>query len=154
MGFELICGKEYGRSAKEIYWKCCLYLGWDRSQLSRFAPQQPLYGYRADVSGTKDVWFICHSNLYGEKLVLGPDGKMHKRNNAFYDGYGKIVQIDEYQPNEPCPELAYPLRDRITFIKNRQGEYVFVGTFRCNQSMSRDCERRFYKIADDYPIKR
>lgn len=154
MGFELICGKEYGRSAKEIYLKCCLYLGWDRSQTGRFAAQQSLYGYRADASGTKDVWFICHSNLYGEKIVLGSDGRRHRRNYVSLDYQGKIVQIEEYQPNEPCPQLAFPLRDRITFVKDQQRNYVFAGTFRCTQPMSRECERSFYKIADEYPIKK
>ncbi len=152
--FELICGKSYGTKAQDIYLKCCMNYGWDRSQSRRFAAQQPLYGYRADASGTKDVWFVCHSNFYGAKFVLGSDGKMHERNYIYEDGYGRVVQIDEYQPDEPHPELVYPLRDRITFFKNHKGQYVFAGTFRCAQPMSRSCERSFYKIADDYSYRK
>ena len=150
---QLICGKEYGTSAKAIYSDCCRDFGWDIAQSSRFAQQQSLYGYRADASGTKDVWFVCHSNLCSDKFVAGPDGKIHHRNFVYTDEMGRMVQIDEYQPNEPCPQLAFPLRDRITFVKNKKGRYVFAGTFRCVQPMSRECERIFYKIADDYPIK-
>lgn len=146
----LICGSAYGRKAQDIYLNCCKQFGWDRSQAGKFAPQQPLFGYRADVSGTKDVWFICHCNFYGQKYVLGADGKVHERNHVYGDGYGNIRQIDEYQPNEPDPQRAFPLRDRITFVKNHKGDYIFAGTFRSTDPMSRGCERVFYKIGGDY----
>ncbi len=151
---QLICGKEYGTNAKKIYLNCCCDFGWDIAQSSRFAQQQPLYGFCADSSRTKDVWFVCHSNLYSDKFVAGSDGEMHHRNFVYTDEMGRMVQIDEYQPNEPYPEIVFPLRDRITFVKNKKGQYVFAGTFRCAQPMSRCCERSFYKIANDYPNRR
>lgn len=150
---KLICGNFYGTNAKEIYIKCCELFGWDKKQVNEFGTMRPLYGHKAADNGTKDVWFICHCNCYGDILVTDKNGVQHHRNYVHTDSNGRVLFIDEYQQNAPFDNRAYPLRERITFVKNKRGQYIFVGTYRSKEPNSKRCDRTFYRVGDDYSIK-
>lgn len=147
---KLVSGRSYGTKAKDIYVQCCILFGWDKSKSGEFGIMQPLYGHKVADNGTKDVWFICHSNWYGDILIIDDEGVKHHRNYIHANSDGKVLSIDEYQQNAPFDNVSYPLRDRITFAKNKQGEYVFVGVYRSKEPTSRRCDRTFYRISDNY----
>lgn len=147
---KLVCGQSYGTNAKDIYLNCCGWFGWNARLAKEFGMMKPLYGHRAADNATKDVWFIGHSNFYGDVLVTDGNGAQHHRNYVHTDSSGRVLTIEEYQKDAPFDSIAYPLRDRITFIKNKKGQYVFVGTYRAQELNSRRCDRTFYRVGDDY----
>lgn len=147
---KLVAGNSYGTKAKDIYLQCCQRFGWDARLANEFGMMQPLYGHRAADNGTKDVWFICHSNCKGDILVTDGNGVQHHRNYVHTDSSGRVLTIEEYQQDAPFDSLAYPLRDRITFVKNKRGQYIFVGTYRAKEPNSKRCDRTFYRVGYDY----
>lgn len=152
---KLICGRSYGRKAKEVYIQCCNWFGWDKSKANEFGIMRPLYGLRADNTKTKDIWFICSNNLYNPRYVdalVNGHREKRLRNNIIATNDGKTLAIEECQPDEPYPDKVYPLRDRIVFAKDKKGDYVFLGVYRAKEPASRAHLREFYKIADDYSI--
>ena len=150
---KLVSGKPYGTKAKDIYIQCCNLFGWDKIKSSEFGMMKPLYGHKVTDKGTKYVWFICKCNWYNDLLIEDENGIKHHRNFIHTSSDGKVLSIDEYQQNAPYDGIAYPLRDRITFAKNKQGQYVFLGIFRSNEPLSRRCDRTFYRISDNYFCK-
>lgn len=150
---KLICGLSYGTNAQVIYSQCCEVFGWDKSLTGQFGNQKKLYGHRAANNGTADVWFICHSNCYGDTLVPDKNGVLHHRNYIRADADGRVLTIEEYHKDAAFDKMSYPLRDRITFVKDKRRNYVFVGTYRAKDAVSRNPERSFYRVGDDYTVR-
>ena len=145
---KLVSGRAYGRKAQEIYNLCCDLFGWDKRLSGKFAPQKPLYGHKAADNGTKDVWFICKCNWYNDLLITTiENGKVVEKHRNYI--YPDLSHIEEYQINVQNTN-DYPLQDRITFVKNKQGQYIFVGVYRSKEPTSRRCDRTFYRISDNY----
>lgn len=144
---KLIAGNSYGTKAKDIYLDCCNSFGWNKRLIGEFGMMKPLYGHGAADNSAKDVWFICHSNWYSDLLItVIENGKVVEKHRNYI--YSDVSHIEEYQIN--AQNDVYPLKDRITFAKNKRGRYVFLGIYRSEEPNSRNPSRSFYRISDDY----
>ncbi len=143
---KLIAGNSYGTKAKDIYLECCDLFGWDENQAKEFGMMKPLYARAAADNGTKTVWFIGHSNWYADILISDQRGAQHHRNYI----HSNLQCIEEYQQSSKNYLGDYPLQDRITFAKNKQGKYVFLGVYRTKEPNSDRPDRTFYRISDNY----
>lgn len=146
---KLVAGNSYGTKAKDAYLLCCDAFGWDKGLAKEFGMMKPLYGHRAADNGTKDVWFICKCNWYNDVLItVIENGKVVEKHRNYI--YPDLSHIEEYQINAQNDD--YPLRDRITFAKNKNGQYVFLGVYRAKEPNSRNPSRLFFKISDNYSV--
>lgn len=144
---KLVAGNSYGTKAKDIYLQCCQWFGWNARLANEFGMMKPLYAKGAAGSGTKAVWFICKSNWYND-LLIPVNGKIvYKHRNYIYDN---LQCIEEYQQDSKLYPSDYPLQDRITFAKNKQGKYVFLGVYRAKEPNSDRHDRTFYRVGYDY----
>lgn len=148
---KLIAGNSYGTKAKDIYLNCCNSFGWDKSKANEFGMMKPLYARGAADRGTKAVWFICKNNWYNDLLIpVNSNGKIiYKHRNYIYDN---LQCIEEYQQDSKLYPSDYPLQDRIVFVKNKSGQYVFLGVYRAKEPNSDRHDRTFYRIGYDYTI--
>lgn len=150
---KLIAGNSYGTKAKDIYLDCCNSFGWNKRLIGEFGMMKPLYARGAADRGTKAVWFICKSNWKNDLLIpVNVNGKIVKKHRNYI--YDNLQCIEEYQQDSKLYPNDYPLQDRITFAKNKQGQYVFLGVYRTKEPNSDRSDRTFYRISNDYSINR
>ena len=131
---------DLGKSARDIYLRCCIDFGWDKSLANEFVQNRPLYADSADRTGKMAVWFICYSNLN----KFRPD--YITRENTIIDD-GEI--IEEYNPfaDRGCKSH---FQKRITFVKKDNGEYRFYGVYQIDSVNDDYTQRRFKRIAKDF----
>lgn len=145
---KLIRGREYGTKAKDVYTLCCEWFGWDRDLTKEFGMMKPLFAHKVADNGNLDVWMICHSNWCGDILIDDIQSGTRKHRNFIY---ADLSRIDEFQQNAPFDDI-YPMQNRITFAKNKKGQYVFLGVYRAKEPNSKAPDREFYLVSDSYPI--
>lgn len=106
----LQAGNIYGTNAYEIYVQCCRNLGFFTYQKGKFGPQQILYAVPATPEGYA-VWMLPHNNLTGDATSWA--------NIINDDKIYEVWRIDDDGESS----------DRVTFIKQANGEYVFMGIY-------------------------
>ncbi len=136
--------KIYGTKAFDIYTKACDCLGFDRSKRNSFALQKLLYAQNATKEGYS-VLMLPNSDLNGQT-----NGQWVNIINR-----GEILQYT-IDPNN----LESMQRDtRVTFVKQKNGEYVFVGVYKLvdpklNYPAKGILKETFKLISKNYPIER
>lgn len=110
-GFEYY--KTYGKKALDIYKNGCKYLGFDKSKSKFFNKLQLLYATDCSPEGYSVLMF-AHSDVNGET------------NGTWIN----IIDKDKYyiytENREPQPKNER----RITFVKQKDGYYVFIGVYK------------------------
>lgn len=132
-------GRVYGTRAQAIYDNCCLRLGWAAYERGNFGPQRKLYAIRADRERKRSVWFVAHSN-FTDTMEEGEKWKNYIYGDYILETYAKgetPSQTDKY--------------DRITFAKNRKGEYEFLGVYTVEEQTF--SQRKYKLISAEFPIK-
>lgn len=121
----------YGTKALDIYVKCCDLLAFDKSKKHCFNLQQILFAENATPEGYA-VWMLPHSNFTGDAKAWA---------NIIDDGGDTIYEVWRMDDNDSNSD------DRITFVKQGNGEYVFMGLYTFDR-LERICE-----VIDGVPIK-
>lgn len=120
-GFEYY--KIYGRVALDIYESGCKYLGFDKSKSNSFNILQPLYDTDCSPEGYSVLMF-AHSDVNGET------------NETWIN----IIDKDKYYIYTEIRETPPENEKRITFVKQKDGYYVFIGVYKlaeCNENYPR-----------------
>lgn len=120
-GFEYY--KIYGRVALDIYESGCKYLGFDKSKSDSFNILQPLYDTDCSPEGYSVLMF-AHSDVNGET------------NGTWIN----IIDKDKYYIYTEIRETQPKNEKRITFVKQKDGCYVFIGVYKlaeCNENYPR-----------------
>lgn len=140
---ELVCGKIYRRSAYDIYKACCKYWVFDFSQRGKFAPRKGLYAQNATPEDY-GVWFIPHSNLTGDAS----------------SSWANIIEDDIIYEVWHVKDTVDDKCDRVTFVKQGNGEYVFNGIYRLEKIEKIDkyiddifitVKKTYKRISNTYP---
>ena len=133
----LIVGRAYGRKAKDIYLEGYYNFGWKYSKLGSFCSQKILWEKDCSREGYS-VWFLPYSNLNNYKNpysnwtnFVGSDFKVIKE-------YWKEID-DRFYNDEDV---------RITFVKQKNGQYLYLGIFQA-QEMDRENRCKTYYRVDD-----
>lgn len=100
----------YGTKAYDIYMKCCRNLGFFTEKKDDFLPRRTLYASKATPEGYA-VWMLPHNNLTGDATSWA--------NIIKDDKIYEVWRIDD----------DGELSNRVTFIKQANGEYVFMGIY-------------------------
>lgn len=145
---KLVQGRAYGTKAKTVYLECCEEFGWDKYLANEFGMMKPLFGHKAADGGRREVWFICHSNWYGDLLIYDTASGDVKHRNLISKDWSRI---EEFQQEAPHTN-EYPLQERITFAKNKLGQYVFLGVYRAKEPNSKSPDRVFELVSKLYPV--
>jgi hypothetical protein len=120
-------GKAYGTKALDIYISCVDAFGWDAKKAISFDLQKLLFSKRCTKEGYS-VWFLPYSNIH----------ETSKINN-----WKNIVNSDFNQIREYWRELDegfYDKEKRVTFVKQQDGKYLFIGIF---EAVVFDQDRRY-----------
>lgn len=124
--------KMYGTVAKKIYEDGCEYLGFKRNKAGIFGKQRLLYARECSLEG-HSVWMIPHSDLNGETNCQWVN---------FVDMLkGQIVQYStegNWYPGDTDDV-------RIVFVKQKDGEYVFIGVYQRQDEMIEDYPAKGYR---------
>lgn len=124
--------KMYGTVAKRIYEDGCEYLGFKRNKASIFDRQRLLYARECSPEGYS-IWMIPHSDLNGET---------NSQWLNFIDILkGQIVQYStegNWYPGDTDDV-------RIVFVKQKDGEYVFIGVYQRQDVMDNYPEKGYRK---------
>lgn len=123
-----------GTKALEIYDECCELFGWKRGLRGEFGPQRRLWAGKATPENY-DVWFVSRSNING--------AHNDSWTNTVDNARGTIT-VDWHIPFEGVSGT------RVTFVKNREGQYVFYGVYSCTLDYSARREI-CTRISDRYP---
>ena len=106
----LQAGNIYGTKAYDIYVQCCRNLGFFTDKKNNFLPRRILYASKATLEGYA-VWMLPHNNLTGDATSWA--------NIINDDKIYEVWRIDDDGESS----------DRVTFIKQANGEYVFMGIY-------------------------
>ncbi len=138
---KLVTGVVYGTNSRKIYEKFCDTLGWDKSKISRFGWQTPLYATFADETRTLDVWFVSYPN-YDAKNANNyvKDGHVI---TAIIDKGDKILEVVDDRVG------SSNVADRITFVKTTNG-YQFLGVYKI---VKNGTSRAYERISKEFPLK-
>ena len=119
---KLICGLTYGTNSSTIYRELVNTMGFDPSKINCFGSRRPLYAVNADTTRNLDVWFICYTNYDYDNEIVNICESLNAVNCICRDGDYIIEVVDEKYGSAHNAQ-------RITFIKNGQGQYEFLGVF-------------------------
>jgi hypothetical protein len=129
----------YGRKAKDVYLKGCEYFGWDYSKLGSFCSQKLLFDKNCSREGFS-VWFLPYSNLN------------NYRNSA--TNWIDFISSDFEKIKEVWKEMdeRFFTDDdiRITFAKQRNGQYLYLGVFQAKEFDEENRCKIYYKIDGNY----
>ena len=106
-------GKCYGKKAYDIYRECCRTLGFDWSKKHYFDLRQVLYSEDATPDGFA-VWMLPNNSYTGKN-----SGNWA---NIFKDNGDTIYEVWK-------EDFIGDSSDRVTFAKQRDGQYVFMGIY-------------------------
>lgn len=106
----LQAGNIYGTKAYDIYMQCCRNLGFFTDKKYNFLPRRILYASKATPEGYA-VWVLPHNNLTGDATSWA--------NIINDDKIYEVCRVDDDGESS----------DRVTFIKQANGEYVFMGIY-------------------------
>lgn len=141
---QLIATNAYEGSAQAIYDQGIRLFGFDKEKAKYFKQLQILYAKLVTPAPEYySVWFAPHSNI---------NNSTNDRWYNFFDG--DIFYQCEVNNSSPTHN-----KPRITFIKQENGDYVFVGIFQFAKDHSwYSGEQRYYvqvytKVGDTYPNK-
>ncbi|MBO5415366.1 MAG: hypothetical protein J6A83_01895 [Clostridia bacterium] len=138
-----------GTKAIDIYDNYCSKFGFKRSLRGNFAMMKLLYAKNATPEGYS-VWMIAHSSLNESYLQAKSSGR--KWYNKFISP--NIIKKIWINPSEYIEDSSI----RVTFAKNKRGNYVFQGIYRPIKTGWEDLNtgrvewvRTFERISDIYP---
>ncbi len=129
----------YGTRAKDIYSDGVRCFGWNDSKKGSFGSQQKLY----DVNCTKEgysVLFLPYSNINNKK-----------NDNANWTDFisSDFKTIKEIW-KDTDKENFYDRTERITFAKQKNGQYIYIGIFQA-EKIDEDAKCKYYtRINTDY----
>lgn len=135
---ELIEGKAYGKTAKDVYDLGCRCFGFDKSKAGLFSSQKKLYASDATKEGYA-VWIIANSNWTGTK-----GGKWR---NVIS---GDLETINEYWDKNTVNEFELDEMDRVIFAKSKDNVYVFLGVYKCAEIKHQDNVKIYKRISKTY----
>ena len=114
----------YGSVGQRIYDLCCDEFGWDSGQRDEFARQRIMYAYRATREGYS-VWFLVHHTWIEKK---------EDATAKWWNTIGKDAVYEEWYNSRISDEDRFNLYNdrspRLTFARNRAGQYTFIGIFK------------------------
>ena len=112
----LMRGGDFGGVALAIYKRGCELFGWDDEKCSEFGRRQILYATDVTREGYS-VWFLVHNSW-----TKTQGGSWH--NEIFSDCIKEywLQRVNDYG-------MFNDNTTRVTFAKNGQGDYVFLGIF-------------------------
>ena len=109
-------GKIYGKKALNIYDLCCVKFNFCISKRENFNIRRILFAPNATPEGYA-VWMLPHSNYTG-------DASSTWANIIEGDTIYEIWNIYDYENNN---------EKRVTFLKQGNGEYVFMGVYKLEE---------------------
>lgn len=110
----------YGTEAVAVYDEGCKCFGWNRNRRSSFTVCKPLHAVHATPEGFS-VWFLCHSDAAEKRERFDRLKRwnfIHEDEIAEEDRDARVAGI------VPSPDEY-----RLTFVKNWEGVYVYLGVF-------------------------
>ena len=107
--------KGYGTRAQAIYDECCKRFGWDYSKRYLFGMLQILYAKEATPEKFSP-WFLAHNNLTDTK---GGNWFNKIQGNTIEEMW--LERDDRFYSDKTL---------RVTFVKNKSKEYVFLGIYK------------------------
>lgn len=114
---------EYGSNSKTIFKHLVQIRDFDESKVKFFGSHKPLYAENADDSRKRDVWFICYPNYDQNKAIENCCEDYHVADCICKNGEYIIEVFIDNQSDAHDAE-------RITFVKNKFGQYEFYGVYR------------------------
>lgn len=129
----------YGTRAEDIYLDGVFCFGWNYAKRESFGRQQKLY----DVNCTEDgysVLFLPYSNLN--------DGRNEKV--SWTDFISSDFKTIKEVWKDTDKENFYDRTKRITFAKQKNGQYIYIGIFQA-KIIDEEAKCKYYKrIGDEY----
>ena len=129
----------YGKVAKEVYLEGCKHFSWDYSKQGSFCSQKLLYDKDCSREGYS-LWFLPYFNInnYRNDKTNWIDFV-----DSDFDTIKEIwKEIDERFYND--------YDKRITFAKQKNGEYLYLGVFQAIESDEDARCKIFQKIEGNY----
>lgn len=127
--------KSYGTNAQKIYYIGCVHFAFNYKKIDSFAMRKLLFDTECSPEGYS-VWIIPHSDLNGET-------NENKSWANFIDiKNGRITQYtigEDYWSNEDTTDK------RIVFVKQKDGEYVFIGVYQRQDEMMENYPAKGYR---------
>lgn len=125
----------YGRKAKDIYLAGCENFGWSYSKLGSFCSQKLLYDKNCSREGYS-VWFLPYSNLNNYK------NSMANWINLISSDFNVIKENWKVLDDR----FFYDKDMRITFAKQKNGQYLYLGIFQAKEFDEVNKVKTFYKV--------
>lgn len=146
---KIISGKSYGTNTRTIYERFCQTLKWDISKANKFGMNKTLFAFKADTDKQNSVWFLSHSNRTQTKAESKRTGVM-ENGAAFRNIISDDNNIIKENISKEEDKNGFDGINRITFAKNKYGQYEFLGIYKMirYENFTREYERISYV----YPI--
>lgn len=135
---ELIEGKAYGTTARNVYDLCCRCFEFDKRKAGLFSSQKKLYASDATKEGYA-VWMIANSNW-----TMTKGGKWR---NVIS---GDLETINEFWDKNTVNEFELDEMDRVIFAKSKDNVYVFLGVYKCAEIKHQDNVKIYKRISKTY----
>lgn len=129
----LIPKKNYGNNAKDIYNEGVNVFNWQKSKLKTFSEDKLLYDTNCTPEGYS-VWFLQGS--YYKNAVISND-------------FNRILEF--WNKKDFNFQDFYNLDNRLVFIKQEDGQYIYLGIYKVKELNYNNGERLFYRIGTNYP---
>ncbi len=144
----LVRGRECGTNSRNVYEDHAARYGWDKWLANQFGRLGlPLYAPRATPEKFS-VWMIAHSNWFGDK-----GGQWR---NTISPDENTIEEIWD----DPLSARASDFTTRVTFARNLNRQYEFLGVYAPDREVKRIIEEgqlrgviTYRCISKRYPIK-
>ena len=129
----------YGTVAKDIYYDGYYHHGWDYSKRVFFDSLKILYATDCTRDGYS-VWFLPYSNINNFK-------NPYSNWTNFVSSDFKVIKEYWHKIDERFEEDT---EERITFVKQKNGEYVYLGIFQVKEwDREKGC-KIYYKVGSNY----
>jgi hypothetical protein len=129
----------YGKVAKDVYLDGCKHFGWDYSKVGSFCSQKLLYDKDCSREGYS-VWVLPYLNTNNFK---------NPKSN-WIDFVNSDFNIIKEVWKEMDERFFTDDDKRITFAKQRNGQYLYLGIFQAKEFDEENRSKTFYKIDGNY----
>lgn len=139
-----IYNRQYGRNSLEIYQNGIRYLNFNPRKIDQFGMRTLCYAQNCTPEGYS-VWILPYSSLNGRSN--------RKWVNFIEFEHNKIVQYSFDRSEFTHP----PLEKRLTFAKQQNNEYVFLGIYKLSERIPEyfdgQCESKeiYTLVSRNYP---
>lgn len=137
----LIPRKIYGNNEKDIYQEGIKIFNWNKSKLKSFCKDEVLYDTNCTPEGYS-VWFLSNSYYLDGKSSPSPCGVISNDFSRILEWWDK-KDFNLYN--------FFNFDNRLTFIKQKDGQYIYLGIYKVKDLDTKNGRRVFYRIGTNYP---